>query len=345
MRKTIITAGAASALALAVAGPASASVAVDNGGYGFVGKGDVQSAFGWANKQLQDNATGVKFTSTQATSQALKQSVTENGVQTGTQSGVQSGTQVGTQSGSQSAHWVVSCTIDGNKKHFENDGTRDGSRVGSRSVSRDVTRTVSRDVSRNGSRTGSLSGVINGAINSTLNGDPRPGPNQFTGFNLKGFAKQTPTTDSPQWNAAVMNDDFTSSDEWSGEWMPAGDWSDDAAYTFTTDYTFGDVVWTGWTKSADSDGQPSDCLRTDNPNGTVITDLVNDVSYGAAMDGAVTDGAITAGDTEGAPAVPGTVQYDGNVKPAGAVDYGVTTYGPIKLSATNPLNGKSYLLN
>lgn len=31
-------------------------------GLGFVGKGDVQTAFGWNNKQLQDNASGVTFT-------------------------------------------------------------------------------------------------------------------------------------------------------------------------------------------------------------------------------------------------------------------------------------------
>ncbi len=30
-------------------------------GTGFVGKGDVQLAFGWNNKQLQDNAAGVRF--------------------------------------------------------------------------------------------------------------------------------------------------------------------------------------------------------------------------------------------------------------------------------------------
>jgi hypothetical protein len=63
MRKFIITAGAASVLALAVAGPASASVAVDDAGHGFVGKGDVQDVFGgWNNKQLQDNASKLKFT-------------------------------------------------------------------------------------------------------------------------------------------------------------------------------------------------------------------------------------------------------------------------------------------
>ena len=37
-------------------------------GTGFVGKGDVQLAFGWNNKQLQDNAGGVGFVYDQTTS-------------------------------------------------------------------------------------------------------------------------------------------------------------------------------------------------------------------------------------------------------------------------------------
>jgi hypothetical protein len=36
-------------------------------GTGFVGKGDVQLAFGWNNKQLQDNAAGVTFESESVT--------------------------------------------------------------------------------------------------------------------------------------------------------------------------------------------------------------------------------------------------------------------------------------
>jgi hypothetical protein len=41
----------------------SASVTVDpTTGTGFVGKGDVQLAFGWNNKQLQDNAGALTFT-------------------------------------------------------------------------------------------------------------------------------------------------------------------------------------------------------------------------------------------------------------------------------------------
>ena len=45
----------------AIACAALASVSVFNG-VGFVGKGDVQTAFGWNNPQLQSNAGGVTFT-------------------------------------------------------------------------------------------------------------------------------------------------------------------------------------------------------------------------------------------------------------------------------------------
>ena len=66
MRKFAIAAAVAAAtistaaLALVTFDPAT--------GTGFVGKGDVQLAFGWNNKQLQDNAGGVGFVYNQTTS-------------------------------------------------------------------------------------------------------------------------------------------------------------------------------------------------------------------------------------------------------------------------------------
>jgi hypothetical protein len=48
--------------AFALAGAAAATVTFDFGtGTGFVGKGDVQSAFGWNNAALQANAASVSF--------------------------------------------------------------------------------------------------------------------------------------------------------------------------------------------------------------------------------------------------------------------------------------------
>lgn len=64
MNKGILTGVVATtfAAALALATPATAAVTFDPGtGTGFVGKGDVQLAFGWNNSQLQTQAGGVSF--------------------------------------------------------------------------------------------------------------------------------------------------------------------------------------------------------------------------------------------------------------------------------------------
>lgn len=64
MRKNVLIAAAATAFSasLALAAPASAAVTFDPAtGTGFVGKGDVQTAFVWNNQQLQKNASGVTF--------------------------------------------------------------------------------------------------------------------------------------------------------------------------------------------------------------------------------------------------------------------------------------------
>lgn len=58
MNKLSIFAAAAAAV---VSTAAIAAVSVDETGNGFVGKGDVQLAFGWNNQALQRNASGVTF--------------------------------------------------------------------------------------------------------------------------------------------------------------------------------------------------------------------------------------------------------------------------------------------
>jgi hypothetical protein len=61
-------AGVGACLAVTVA--AYASVALDaSTGVGFVGKGDVQLAFGWNNAALQKNASGITFTYTASTTE------------------------------------------------------------------------------------------------------------------------------------------------------------------------------------------------------------------------------------------------------------------------------------
>ena len=61
MRKFII-AGMAVAMLAIIPAAASASVTLDPAtGTGFVGKGDVQTAYGWNDQKLQLNASGVSF--------------------------------------------------------------------------------------------------------------------------------------------------------------------------------------------------------------------------------------------------------------------------------------------
>jgi hypothetical protein len=55
-------AAAALGAGLVLAGAASASAyTMDSSGVGWVGKGEVQSAYGWNNKTMQDNVGGVTF--------------------------------------------------------------------------------------------------------------------------------------------------------------------------------------------------------------------------------------------------------------------------------------------
>jgi hypothetical protein len=63
MKRTIRALAVSAAALMAVVSIASAAVTFDpEEGTGFVGKGDVQVAFGWNNKQLQANADLLKFT-------------------------------------------------------------------------------------------------------------------------------------------------------------------------------------------------------------------------------------------------------------------------------------------
>jgi hypothetical protein len=55
--KSVIGIGAC----IAAAGLAYAAVTIDDDGFGFVGKGDVQNIFGWNNNELQANADNVQF--------------------------------------------------------------------------------------------------------------------------------------------------------------------------------------------------------------------------------------------------------------------------------------------
>jgi hypothetical protein len=209
MHRTTKRAAKITALA-AVAFIASATVAnaatVNPDGTGFVGKGEVQSAYGMNNSKLQtavDNNSAKPFTfsSVQPASQSLTMDVSQDATQVATQT----------------VHRDLSCTVttggEKNPKVFHNDGFRNGVREGSRTGSRD------------GSRVGTLTGTLAAQIAS----DPRK-TGQWTGWNLRGFASGPDFT--PTGTAEFGDADFGDADfayggynfgdvEWSG-WVADG---------------------------------------------------------------------------------------------------------------------------
>jgi hypothetical protein len=199
--KRITAAVGVTVATLMLAPAANAAVTFnDTTGTGFVGKGDVQVAFGWNNKQLQTNATGVSFSSTQGATQAVTQAASQTASQTT----------------SQSFTFYVSCNTAEGKKMFYREGNRSG-----------VT-----TATREGDREGERAGTLSGAISSALDGDPRQtnGQNQFTGFILKGFKGTTTFTASgdtvyeePTFGEWVWSTDVVEMDEWTSGWKTTGD--------------------------------------------------------------------------------------------------------------------------
>ncbi|MDY0908802.1 hypothetical protein [Microbacterium sp. CFBP9034] len=173
MRKTFLGLAVIAALAAPLALGATAHAAtLDTAGKGLVGKGEVQSAFGWNNAKMQ-GATLIGFTF--STTQAATQSVSQDA------------SQVVTEHGSQTVVRTLSCTVDGKNKHFEAYGTREGDRIGS----------------REGERTGSLAGSLAGSLVSDIAYDNKGKNGQWTGFYLTKFAAGSPSfspTGSPVWD-------------------------------------------------------------------------------------------------------------------------------------------------
>jgi hypothetical protein len=227
--KRITATVAVTAATLLLAPAASAAVNFnETTGTGFVGKGDVQVAFAWNNKQLQANASGVSFSFTQDATQAVTQSASQTASQTT----------------SQSFTYYVSCNTAEGKKTFYREGNRAG-----------VT-----TATREGNRMGERAGTLSGAISSALDGDPRQtkGQNQFTGFILKGFrgtqtftASGDPVYQEPTFGAWNWSTDVVEMDEWTSGWKTTGDGQgspadcvdgEDSDSNIVENTEFGDVV-------------------------------------------------------------------------------------------------------
>jgi hypothetical protein len=330
--RNILATGALATVAVVSLGSAANAYTIDAAGKGFVGKGEVQSAFGFSNGPMQKAVDAKQFTfsAKQATTQSLTQSVEQDGTQVGTQVGTEFATQAGSQALTMTMSQDLTCDFtNGNgSKTFHRDGIRDGERTGARTGERVGTREGVRDVERDGKRTGSQAGVQSGNIASDVAfTDKKTG--QYTGFNLTKFTSSNyKEVGAPVWGAPTYDAwDFTNS-VWS-----FGD------YAFTGDYGFGayefgtatfepltGVEWGDW--EADSGENPADCLRSQNADH--ITMIDNLITEGVVTDGAISNGAISVTGvedgaiTEGAvtpiepPAygaiVPGAVVNDGLAK-------------------------------
>jgi hypothetical protein len=167
---------AIAAVALIATAAAANAATVNPDGSGFVGKGEVQSAYGMNNAKMQAAvASGtITFSTSQAATQTLSQSANQNV----------------TQDVTQDFHRVLSCTVDGKNKHFDAYGEREGSRTGG----------------RDGEREGTLRGSLKGSLVSDIAYENKK-TGQYTGWYLKGFADGSPvfgSTGAEEWNTEAQ---------------------------------------------------------------------------------------------------------------------------------------------
>ena len=209
MRKTILGLAAPPRSPPRSLAASAHAATIDEAGKGFVGKGEVQTAFGWNNATMQKNQTDVTFTAEQPTTQSLTQSVSQTGVEHNFQMGVQSATQTGTQSGTQVVSQDLTCefTNGSGTKTFHRDGIRDGDRTGTREGTREGERDVARLGERFGTRTGTQSGTQTGSIVSALERhrqEDRP-VHRLVPQGLHRHPTYT-ETGSPVWDAPTFGD-------------------------------------------------------------------------------------------------------------------------------------------
>ena len=337
--KTAATA-ALGAIALFATATGASAATVTNG-TGFIGKGEVQSAFTMNNSALQKavDANAFTFRAEQPTTQSLSQAVTQAGTQDGSQAGTQDVTQHAIQSATQVVSQDLTCTFtNGNgTKVFHRDGVRDGSRDGSRNGSREGVRTGTRTGERDGTRTGTQAGTQSGSLAADIDAKARK-TGQWTGWNVNGW-KVAPTytqVGGPQWNAPGYGDwDFEVVDaEYSFGAYTFGDANfGDAVYIFAPDYTFEPVTGAEWGEWDALPGEnPDDCLRSQNADH--ITQISNVVTPGTITDGDITDGDITDGATHDGDITDGAI-HEGTVTPIDPVSTGtVTTSGLSKVFVT-----------
>ena len=172
-------------IVVAAISPANAYT-MDSVGKGFVGKGEVQSAFGWKNETMQTNQTGITFTVNQDASRALSSTAHQTATQEGSQSASQAGTKVYSQTATQDVTETLSCSKNGAAVQNVRHGVRTGERSDTVTDTVSDTRTATRDGGRDGSRSGSRTGALTGSLVSTMDVQNKK-TGQYTGWFLNGY--------------------------------------------------------------------------------------------------------------------------------------------------------------
>lgn len=165
--------------ALTVVGVAAASVTFDptcsltingngngTGACGFVGKGDVQTALGYNNKQMQSSFESLAFTYRGSATQDLSQD--------------------GTEALTQSRTEVLECDTINGVVTFQRDGSRTGSRSGS----------------RDGTREGTISGTVSYSIDYTSRQHNQYDGFLLTSVGSGSFDSGSPVWDAWVWDSA-----------------------------------------------------------------------------------------------------------------------------------------------
>ncbi len=223
----LTVAGTAAGLIGGAAASANAYT-MDSMGKGWVGKGEVQSVFGWNNSTMQANHTSITFSTKQDATQVLSSTAHQTATQAGSQSATQDGSQVVSQAGTQAVTETLSCTkTTGNVEQRFRTGTRDGEAIGERSATRTAEREATRGGARDGSRTGSRDGTLSGSIKSAVDVTNRK-TGQWTGWFLNGY------NGSPVFVASGPEEFNAPS---FGEWG-FGNWSFDG-----NEWSFGELRW------------------------------------------------------------------------------------------------------
>jgi hypothetical protein len=319
---------------IATASAASASVTI-NGNTGFIGKGDVQTAFNLTNPAIQKiidgNEGAFTFTSKQAVQQAVEQALSQSATQSASQSARQTGDQVVSQSATQEVTEVLSCVKStGDPAQATRHGTRDATRTATREATRTGFQTGTQTGFQTGVRDGSRSGTILGNIDASIDAKARK-TGQWTGWNIKSI------TQSPaQMGAPVYGPDQFPGYNWSGyTWSgyEFGSWSFDG-YTFADfDFSGSPVSWGAWDTVNSNLNPDSVCSN----NGNIVPGSLSDViTYGDAVAGPVDESAAVNVTGLSEDAVVENPVVEGDVVVVSTTN-GVTAYGPVVVYAS--LNG------